>query len=102
MNAKLKRDIVLVGHAHTGKTTLAESLLFAGGSINRKGDVLQGNSVSDFNEDERNRQISINLSLLNTTYKDHKIQIIDTPGYSDFIGETISALRAADAAVVVV
>lgn len=102
MDVKLKRDIVLVGHAHSGKTTLAESLLFAGGSITRKGDVLQGNSVSDFYEDERSRQISINASLLNTTYKNHKIQIIDAPGYSDFIGETIAALRAADAAVVVV
>nr|HPN88856.1 GTP-binding protein [Candidatus Omnitrophota bacterium] len=80
MNVNQKRDIVLLGHAHCGKTTLAESMLFLSGAISRKGDVMQGNSISDFNEDERERKISINASFLNTTFKDHHIQIIDTPG----------------------
>lgn len=102
MEARLKRDIALVGHAHAGKTSLAESLLFVAGVTSRKGDVNKGNSVSDFNEDEIARQISINSSLLTAYFNNHQIQIIDTPGYSDFIGETISALRAVDAAIVVV
>ena len=102
MEAKLKRDIALVGHAHCGKTSLAESILFAGGSITRKGDVQKGNSISDFNDDEIERQISINSSLLTIKYKDHQVQIIDTPGYSDFVGETIAALRVVDSAVVVI
>lgn len=98
----MKRDIVMVGHAHSGKTTLVESLLFVSGAISRKGDVMQGNSVSDYNEDEIERKISINASFLKTNYKNHQIQIIDTPGYADFIGEMVSALRAADGAVVVI
>jgi len=102
MEARFKRDIVLVGHAHVGKTSLAESLLFVAGMTSRKGDVQKGNSVSDFNEDEIERQISINASLLTAHFNHHQIQIIDTPGYADFIGETIAALRAVDAAVVVV
>ncbi len=102
IEAKFKRDIALVGHAHCGKTSLGESILFASGSINRKGDVQKGSSISDFNEDEIERQISINSSLLTTRYNDYQIQMIDTPGYSDFIGETIAALKAVDSAIVVV
>lgn len=102
MEAKFKRDIALLGHAHAGKTSLAESLLFFAGEISRKGDVQKGNSTSDFNEDEISRQISINTSLLTARFRDHQIQILDTPGYSDFIGETISALRAVDSAILVV
>jgi len=102
MDVKQKRNIALLGHAHCGKTSLAESLLFVAGSVNRKGDVMKGTSVSDYNDDERERSISINASFLNISYSSHQIQIIDTPGYADFVGETISALRAADGAVVVI
>ncbi|MBN1869211.1 MAG: elongation factor G [Candidatus Omnitrophica bacterium] len=99
---KNKRTVVLVGHAHSGKTSLTESLLYVSGATSRKGDVMQGSSLSDYNDDERERQCSINASFLETTYKDHKIQFVDTPGYMDFIGETVAAIRVADAAVVVV
>ena len=102
MDVKHKRTVVLVGHAHSGKTSLTESLLYVSGATSRKGDVMQGSSLSDYNDDERERQCSINSSFLETTCKDHKIQFIDTPGYMDFIGETVAAIRIADAAVVVV
>ncbi|HQP10293.1 MAG TPA: elongation factor G [Candidatus Omnitrophota bacterium] len=102
MDVKNKRTVVLVGHAHCGKTSLTESLLYVSGATSRKGDVMQGSSLSDYNEDERERQCSINSSFLETTYKNHKIQFIDTPGYMDFIGETVAAIRVADAAIVLI
>lgn len=102
MEAKFKRDIVIVGHAHSGKTSLVESLLFVSGATTRKGDVMKGSSISDYNEDEIERKISISDSFLRAHYHNFQIQMIDTPGYADFIGETISALRAADSAIVVV
>ena len=102
MNVAKKRNIVLLGHAHCGKTSLAESILFKTGATDRKGDVMQGTSISDFNDDERERHISINSSLLTTSYKDHKFQIMDTPGYADFIGDAISAIKVADSAVLLV
>ncbi|MDP8266626.1 MAG: elongation factor G [Candidatus Aceula meridiana] len=102
MEAKFKRDIVFVGHAHCGKTSLAESMLFAAGATVRKGDVQKGSTVTDFNEDEIERQNSINSGLIKLIYNKHQIQGIDTPGYSDFVGETIAALRAVDGAIVVV
>jgi len=102
VEAKLKRNIIVVGHSHSGKTSLVESLLFKSGTTSRKGDVLSGTTVSDFYEDEIERKISINASFLRAVYNGHQIQIIDTPGYSDFIGETVSSLKATDAAVVVV
>ena len=102
MEAKLKRNITLVGHAHSGKTTLAESILFFCKATTRKGDVLQGSTVSDYNEDEQDRKISINASFLKVDHNGHQIQIIDTPGYLDFVGEPVAALQATDAAVLVV
>jgi elongation factor G len=102
MEIHKKRNVAIVGHAHAGKTSLVESMLFCCGATSRKGDVMQGNSISDYNEDERERKISINASFLKANYKDHALQIIDTPGYSDFFGDTISALTVADAAVVVI
>ncbi len=101
MDAKLKREIAVIGHAHSGKTSVVESLLFVSGATTRKGDVMKGNSVSDFNEDEIERKITINDHFLKTVYKGFQIQLIDTPGYADFIGETISALSVVDGAVVV-
>lgn len=102
MNVAKKRNFVIVGHAHCGKTSLAESILSVSGATSRKGDVMQGNTVSDFNDDEIKRKISINASFLNITYNGYSIQFIDTPGYADFIGETVASLRACDAAVLVV
>jgi len=102
MDINQKRVVALVGHAHAGKTSLAESLLFASGSIARKGEVMKGNTVSDFQDDEIERKISISASFLRLTHKDCQIQMVDTPGYSDFVGETAAAVRVVDGAVVVV
>ncbi len=71
MDVKHKRTVVLVGHAHSGKTSLTESLLYVSGATSRKGDVMQGSSLSDYNDDERERQCSINSSFLETTCKNH-------------------------------
>ncbi|MCK5579957.1 MAG: elongation factor G [Candidatus Omnitrophica bacterium] len=102
MDAKSKRNISFVGHAHSGKTSLAESMLFKSGAISRKGEVVQGTTVSDYNDDEFERKISINAGFLRSIFKQHQLQIIDTPGYMDFVGETVSVLKVVDAAIVVV
>jgi len=102
MEIGMKRNVVLAGHAHCGKTSLVESLLFSSGTTSRKGDVMQGNSLSDYNEDEKERQISINASFLKSNYNNYQFQFIDTPGYSDFFGETISAIQISDAAILII
>ena len=79
MEANLKRNFILVGHAHCGKTTLAESLLFVSGATSRKGDVMKGTSVSDFNDDEIARKISINSGFLHATFNGRRLQFIDRP-----------------------
>jgi len=96
------RNIILLGHSHSGKTQISEALLCAGGAIAKSGSVDQGTSVSDYNDDEKERKISINSSMLHITTDGVKINIIDAPGYGDFTGEVISGLRAADGAVIVV
>ena len=96
------RNVVLIGHGGTGKTTLAEAMLFASGAINRLGRVEEGTTTSDFDPDEIKRTISINLALLPCEWKDKKINVIDAPGYADFVGEMKAAIHAADAAVVLV
>ncbi|MBM4402732.1 MAG: GTP-binding protein, partial [Candidatus Cloacimonetes bacterium] len=102
MDVKSKRNFVLVGHAHAGKTSLAESILFLSGATTRKGQVAQGNTVSDWNADEIERKTSINASSLICTWQNHQIQFVDTPGYNDFVAEVISSVRAVDSAVIVV
>ncbi|HAJ56416.1 MAG TPA: elongation factor G [Candidatus Omnitrophica bacterium] len=97
-----KRSVVLVSHAHAGKTSVAEAMLFAAGAVTRKGTVAEGNTVSDYNPDEILRKNSINSSALNLTWRGHFIQIIDTPGYADFAADMISGLRAADSAIVII
>lgn len=97
-----KRIFVLCGHAQSGKTSLAEMFLFKSGAVNRLGRVDDGTSTSDYEDDEKERKSSINLSVLNAEYKDNFLQFIDVPGYLDFIGELISASRAVDFAVIVV
>ena len=95
------RNVCLLGHGGNGKTSLAESMLYlAGGSV-RLGKVSDGNTVSDFDPEETRRQISISTSVLPVEYNGCKLNILDTPGYFDFSGEVIEALRAADAAVIV-
>ena len=96
------RNIALIGGAKSGKTTIAESMLFEGKMINRKGSVDDKNTVSDYRPIELERQNSVHSSLLHTFYDGKKINIIDTPGFSDFVGETIAALSVADTAVLAV
>lgn len=95
------KNIALLGHAGCGKTTLAESMLFEAGITKRRGTIAANNTVSDYHELEIERQSSVFASLMHTPWKDYKINIIDTPGYDDFIGEVISALRVADTGVIV-
>ena len=96
------RNIALIGGAKTGKTTLAEDMLFEGGVINRRGSIEDKNTVSDYRDIELDRQNSVFSSVLYTLYNNHKINIIDTPGFDDFVGEVISALKVVDASVSVV
>jgi len=96
------RNIALIGGAKSGKTTMAESMLFEGKVINRKGSVEDHNTASDYRAIEIERENSVHSSLLHTIYNDCKINIIDTPGFSDFVGETISALSVADTALMMV
>ncbi len=96
------RNIALIGGAKSGKTTLAEAMLFEGGIISRRGSVEDKNSVSDYRPIELERQNSVSASILYTLCDNKKINIIDTPGFDDFCGEVISALRVADTALMVV
>jgi elongation factor G len=97
-----KRSVVFVSHAQAGKTFLCEALLFAAGATSRKGKIIEGNTVSDYNADEIDRKNSINSSILNLNWKNHFIQIVDTPGYADFIADMISSVRAVDGAVILI
>ncbi|HEX9695584.1 MAG TPA: elongation factor G [Actinomycetota bacterium] len=96
------RNVILVGHQGAGKTSLAEALLFASGTINRAGRVEDGNTVADFDPDEVKRQISVSLALVPFEWNEHKINLLDAPGYADFVGDLEAGMRAADAAIIVV
>lgn len=96
------RNVALVSHGGGGKTSLGEALLHHTGAINRMGKIEEGNTASDFEEEEVRRRLSLSTSVLPLEYKDHKINLLDTPGYTDFIGEVISALRVADGAILLV
>ena len=93
------RNVALIGAAKSGKTILAENMLFEGKLINRKGSTEEKNTVSDYRPIEMERQISVNASMMYTIYNDKKINILDTPGFSDFSGDIVSCLSAADIAV---
>lgn len=95
------RNLAFLGHSGSGKTTLAEALLFQTGSINRRGTSEDGNTQSDYNEIEQERGCSIFATPLFTEWNNLKINIIDTPGYDDYIGEILSALHIADSGVMV-
>lgn len=94
------RNIGLVSHGSVGKTSLGEAMLFSAGVTTRIGSIDEGTTVADYNTDEINRKISISSSLLNLDWKSHKINIVDMPGYTDFIGEVKGSLRAVDTAVI--
>ena len=95
------RNVCLLGHGGSGKTALAESLLYMTGAIDRMGKTVDGNTVCDYDPEEIKRQISISLSVAPLEFKGCKINVLDTPGGFDFSGEVMEALRAADAAVIV-
>jgi elongation factor G len=96
------RNVGLFSHGGAGKTTLSEALLFVSGTINRMGRVEEGTTVSDYDPEETKRNISVQMSILPVEWKGHKINVLDTPGYADFVGEVREALRAADSAIVLV
>lgn len=96
------RNVALVGHQGSGKTTLAEAMLYASGAIQRPGTVAEGTTVSDFHASEKERQMSVFASLLHAEWKGHKINILDTPGYPDFVSEVIASLKIADTAIFVI
>lgn len=96
------RNITFSSHSGAGKTILGEALLNFTGAINRMGKIEDGSTISDFDEEEQRRNISIYTSVLPVEYNDHKINILDTPGYPDFLGEEISALRVSDGAIILV
>jgi elongation factor G len=96
------RNVLLVGHGGAGKTTLTEALLFAAGATTRMGKVEDGNTVTDFEPEEVRRGISVSLALAPVEWRDVKINVLDAPGYADFIGDVKAAIRAADACLLVV
>ncbi|HEY60175.1 MAG TPA: elongation factor G [Anaerolineae bacterium] len=96
------RNIALVSHSGAGKTILAEALLQITGATTRMGNINEGNTIGDFDEEEIRRGISLFTSVIPVEYKDVKINFLDTPGYTDFVGETISALSVVESAIVVI
>ncbi len=96
------RNVALVGHGGSGKTSLAEALLFVTGAIPRLGRVEDGNTVCDFDPEEERRGISVAMALAPFEHDGHKVNVLDTPGYADFVGDVAAALRVADLAVFVV
>ena len=96
------RNVALVSHGGAGKTMLAEAFLHATGAITRLGKVEDGTTVSDFDDEEQRRKISIYSSVIPIEHRDHKINIIDAPGYTDFVGEMISAMSVADGVIILI
>ena len=96
------RNIVLLGHGSSGKTSLTEAMLFTSGAINRMGQVEAGTTVADYDDEEKQRKISLNLALIPVEWEGCKLNLLDTPGYSDFVGEVKSAVRVADMALILV
>ncbi len=96
------RNVVLLSHCGAGKTSVAEAALFTAKAISRLGKVDEGSSTSDYDPDEIKRKISINLSILPCQWRDTRINLLDTPGYADFVGEVKAAMRVSEAAIVVV
>ena len=96
------RNVVLLGHGGCGKTSLVEAMAYLSGKITRMGKVEDGNTISDYDKEEIKRHFSINTSIVPILWEDNKINILDTPGYFDFVGEAEEAVSVADAAIIVV
>ncbi|MFH1553008.1 MAG: elongation factor G [Candidatus Omnitrophota bacterium] len=96
------RNIVFISHSGAGKTTLVENLLFKAGAISKKGSVDEGTTVSDYSDDEKERKTSINLSVAHYEKDGVKVNLMDAPGYLDYIGEVVAGVNAADAVVLMV
>lgn len=96
------RNILILGHGGSGKTTLTEALAFNAGAVDRMGKIDEGNTLSDFDPEEKRRKFSISSSIIPLEFGGHKINLIDVPGYFDFIGDAYAALRVADAVIIVV
>ena len=96
------RNVVVLGHGGSGKTSLVEALAYMGGITSRLGSVAEGNTISDFDKEEQKRGFSIGTTLVPIEWEKAKINVLDTPGYFDFVGEVEEAVSAADAAVIVV
>jgi elongation factor G len=95
-------NVVLLSHGGAGKTSLSEAMLFSAGVVSRLGKVDDGSSTSDYDPDEAKRRISINLSILPLTWRERKINILDAPGYADFVGEAKAGMRVSEGAIIVV
>ena len=96
------RNVAVLGHGGSGKTTLVEAMAYTTGLITRQGRVEEGNTISDFDREEIKRMFSISTSVVPVIWEDTKINFLDTPGYFDFVGEVEEAVSACDAAVIVV
>src|SRR5258708_17007446 len=96
------RNVAFVGHGGVGKTSLVEALLHACGALNRLGKVDDGTTTTDFDPDEIKRKISVNTAVAYCEWKGHRINLVDTPGYGDFIADARAGLRVVEAALVVV
>jgi elongation factor G len=96
------RNVALLGHSHDGKTSLAEAMLYAGGTVDRLGKPDAGNTTFDFEPEEIKRKISIGTAIAHLSWHDHKVNLLDTPGFQDFVGEVCGALSAAEGALLVV
>ncbi|MFN8637075.1 MAG: elongation factor G [Chloroflexota bacterium] len=95
-------NVALVSHGGAGKTSLVEAIMFRSGAITRLGSIEEGNTVSDFDPDEAKRGMSVSLSIAPAEWQSSKVNLLDTPGYADFFGEVVQAVRVADAGIVVV
>ena len=96
------RNVALLSHSGAGKTILAEAMLFATGATTRQGTIEEGTTASDFEPEEQRREASVQTAIVPCTWRDHKINLLDTPGYADFRGDVIAATRVADSAVIAV
>ena len=96
------RNVVLLGHGGSGKTTIVEAMAYLSGITNRMGTVTDGNTISDYDKEEIKRGFSISTSVVPIEWRETKINLLDTPGFFDFVGEVEEAAAAADAAIIVV
>src|SRR5437016_6343453 len=96
------RNVALVGHMASGKTTLADTLLFKAGTVDRRGSVEDGTSVSDYDDEEKKSKHSIDTSILHMDTKGNRIHLLDAPGYPDFIGAALEALDPVETAAIVI